>query len=94
MTTFDPETGILYDGRYSLDKQLIETICNTFAPTALVADLGCGREDYCRVLEDNGYEVDGYEGNPLACRNAVCNSIECVDLTKPIEPKKEYDLVL
>ena len=92
-TSFDPETGILYGGKYSLDGELIKAICATFHPVK-VADLGCGEGAYCKVCSEHGCRADGYEGNSVACQNAVCDSIECVDLSKPAEPKDDYDLVL
>lgn len=90
---FDKETGILFDGKYSLDKKLIETICETFNPVK-IADMGCGVGDYCKVCLSYGYKIDGYEGSQIACQKAVCGNIECVDLSKPAEPKDDYDLVL
>jgi SAM-dependent methyltransferase len=93
MSAYDKETGILFDGKYSLDKSLIKTICETFHPVKIV-DMGCGRGDYCKVCLSYGYEVDGLEGSQIACQKAVCSNIECVDLSKPAEPRDDYDLVL
>ena len=93
MTTYDPETGILSGGKYSLDRQLIDTICETFQPIK-VADLGCGEGRYCKACSDYGYEVDGYEGSRATCQDAVYDNIECVDLSKPVKPKSDYDLVI
>lgn len=93
MSAYDKETGILFDGKYSLDESLIKTICETFHPNR-IADLGCGVGDYCDVCLSYGYKVDGFEGSQIACQKTTCGNIECIDLSKPIEPKADYDLVL
>lgn len=92
-TSYDQETGILSGGNYSLDGDLAKAICEACSPVR-IADLGCGRGDYCKFWSERGYEIDGYEGSGTACQESVYANIECVDLSKPAIPKADYDLVI
>jgi len=63
----DKETGIwsldVAKKRHRYDASLIECIGDIYKHTASVADVGCGKGDYCKYLKEHGIPiVHGYEG--------------------------------
>ncbi|MGN6194464.1 MAG: methyltransferase domain-containing protein [Ginsengibacter sp.] len=82
-------SGHLYDNRLSVGisvffkKEKAETI----------VDLGCGTGNYVKALIKNGFECDGYDGNPNT--ELLTNGFgKVLDLSKPINLNKNYDWVL
>lgn len=78
------------------DEPLIKAIAELFpTPPSRTADLGCGKGYYCRYLDNLGWpNVDGYEGTPNIKRLAVYEGIKQADLSKPLDVKEKYELVI
>ena len=63
-----------------------------------IADLGCGPGWYVALFRRNGYDANGYDGNPnveemsapLFGNGFYC---QCVDLTDELEAEEPFDLI-
>jgi SAM-dependent methyltransferase len=95
----DRETGIwdlkIAKKRHRYDDKLVEYIAATYKPAKSVADLGCGKGDYCKYLKEHGIPlVHGYEGTPDIKKISTYDDITVIDLTKRRYVGTSYDLVL
>lgn len=95
----DRETGIwsleIAKKRHRYDDKLAEYVAITYKSVGSIADVGCGKGDYCKHLKDIGIPtVHGYEGTPNIKEIAVYDDIMVVDLTKRRCVGVVYDLVL
>ena len=81
--------------RHRYDVKLAEGIGVIYKSVASVADVGCGRGEYCKYLKDYGVPiVHGYEGTPDIKEIAVYDDIMVLDLTKRRWVGIDYELVL
>ena len=73
-----------------LCNALIEFFKNENANS--VVDLGCGLGDYVEHFSDNGFKVDGFDGNPSTpeLTNGRC---KILDLAIPVKFETPYDWV-
>ncbi len=95
----DGETGIwsleIAKKRHRYDIKLAEYIGTMYAFVDSIADVGCGKGDYCKYLKNCGISiVHGFEGTPNIKEVAVYDDIMIVDLTKERWVGIDYDLVL
>lgn len=88
-----------YAGHYydnGLAKGLIKLL--PFMNVKTIADLGCGPGWYVALFRRNGYDANGYDGNPnveemsapLFGNGFYC---QCVDLTDELEAEEPFDLI-
>ena len=62
--------------RHRFDPSLAEGIVAIFKEVKSVADLGCGKGDYCKYLKERDISlVHGYEGTPDIQKIAVYDDI-------------------
>ena len=81
--------------RHRYDSSLAEGIIAIFKEVKSIADLGCGRGDYCKYLKECGIPlVHGYEGTQNIHKIAVYDDIMILDLTKRRWVEIFYELVL
>jgi len=81
--------------RHRYDPELAKYIATMYKSVKSVADLGCGKGDYCKYLKEKGIPiVHGYEGTPNIQEIAVYNDIMTLDLTKRRWVEIYYDLVI
>jgi len=95
----DRETGIwsleIAKKRHRYDSKFAEYIAAVYKFVDSIADIGCGKGDYCKHLKDSGISiVHGYEGTPDIKKIAVYNDITVIDLTKRRHVGTDYELVL
>ena len=95
----DRETGIwsleTAKKRHRYDDKLAEYMATTYKSVNSIADIGCGKGDYCKYLKEQGIPiVHGYEGTPNLKEIATYDDIMVLDLTKRRWAGIEYDLVL
>jgi len=95
----DRETGIwsleTAKKRHRYDFELAEYIATTYESVNSIADIGCGKGDYCKYLKEQGISiVHGYEGTPNIRKIASYDDIMVVDLTISRTVGTSYDLVL
>lgn len=95
----DRETGIwsleTAKKRHRYDDKLVEYIATTYKPVNSIADVGCGKGDYCKYLKEYGIPiVHGYEGTIDIKGIATYDDIIVIDLTKRRYVGVDYDLVL
>ena len=95
----DRETGIwdlkIAKKRHRCDDKLAEYIATTYKSVNSIADVGCGKGDYCKYLKEYGVPiVHGYEGTVDIKEIAVYDDIIVIDLTKRRYVGIDYDLVL
>lgn len=88
-----------YAGHYydnGLAKGLLKLL--PFMNVKTIADLGCGPGWYVALFRRNGYDANGYDGNPnveemsapLFGNGFYC---QCVDLTGELEAEEPFDLI-
>lgn len=99
MSGVDKSTGIwtlkIAKKRHICDFILAGAIGMQFKPER-VADIGCGSGLYCRLFRD-GFKwevVDGYDGTSDIMSLGVYDNIIEADLTKKVDVKEKYDLVI
>ena len=84
-----PEEAEIY---HRFDVTLAEKITKCYQPPKRVIDLGCGKGDYCKFFESEGWKnLEGYEGT-IGLKDAFRN-IAPVDLSRACEFRKA-DFVL
>lgn len=93
------ETGIwsleIAKKRHRYDSKLVEYIATAYKFVDSIADVGCGKGDYCKCLKEQGIPtVHGYEGTPNIKEIAAYDDIMVVDLTKRRHVGIDYSLVL
>lgn len=84
------------------DKEIGETLCGMLElmEVKTVVDFGCGPGWYVKALQDAGFVVKGYDGNPYVreLSNIIFQGEEnpCgqLDLTKEIKLDKRFDAVI
>jgi len=96
---YDMETGIwsldTAKRRHRYDEKLAEYLGTMCGSLSSIADIGCGRGDYCKYLKDMGIPtVHGYEGTIGIKEISAYGDIMTVDLTKERWVGIDYDLVL
>lgn len=99
MSNIDKETGIwdleTAKKRHRYDFKLAEYIATTYKSVDSIADLGCGKGDYCKYLKEFGIPlVHGYEGTLNIKEIAVYDDVMVLDLTKRRWVGIKYELVL
>lgn len=97
----DSESGIwdisIARKRHKTDFFLAAAIGTYFnVPSGVIADLGCGLGQYCKILEAYGWRCIGFEGTKGIDDIAVFWPIVRIDLSVPISSDyhKKYDFVL
>lgn len=82
-------SGHLYDE--PLSDAIVSFFKNEKAEN--IIDLGCGMGRYVKTLREQGFECDGFDGNPNTI--LLTNGIgQVLDFSKPFDLQKEYDWVL
>jgi 2-polyprenyl-3-methyl-5-hydroxy-6-metoxy-1,4-benzoquinol methylase len=77
------------------DKPLSDAIISFFKneKTENIIDLGCGMGNYVKALREQGFECDGFDGNPNTV--LLTNGMgKVLDFSKPFDLHKKYDWVL
>jgi len=74
------------------DPSLIAKIIGHIRDLKSVADLGCGHGLYTKRLNEEGFECEGFDGNPNT-RYLTGGDCKVLDLSTPAQLKK-YDCVL
>lgn len=95
----DRETGIwdieVGKKRHRYDSDLAKYIAIRYKDATSVADVGCGKGDYCKYLKECGFSiVHGYEGTVDIKKIAVYDDIMVLNLIIRRWVKINYDLVL
>jgi hypothetical protein len=81
--------------RHRYDPKLAEGILYLYKSATSIADLGCGKGDYCKFLKEHRINtVHGYEGTPDIKEIAAYDDIMILDLTKRRWVEIYYSLVL
>lgn len=87
-------------GHY-FDNSLAEALLNVLRllPVKTIADFGCGPGWYVALLRRNGYDVQGYDGNPAVeeMSSGFFDDGFCclnVDLTEELEAEEPFDMVM
>lgn len=86
---------------HKYDNGLAGGILNllSFTQVKTIADFGCGPGWYTALLRNNGYAVEGYDGNPNVEKGSALLFdddfyCQCVDFTEDLEAEKTFDLVM
>jgi hypothetical protein len=83
---FSPEIGYLFDPVLAEELSLLLI-------DKKVCDFGCGLGKYVQWLRAQGFDCDGFDGNPNtnALTDGACRSL---NLAEPVQLKKKYDAVI
>ena len=81
------------------DKKLAMDTKKEYVHVKTIADLGCGPGWYVAMLRRNGYDVQGYDGNPAVEEMSSLffeDGFYCqnVDLTEELEAEEPFDMVM